>query len=85
MNLQVVVAAKCNNKFHNSGVKALRHPICCVTLYVPLLKAGVAVTIDREEKWSISPHTVIPLNHAVRIQETKMPVGLTLERPHRIA
>lgn len=48
------------------------------SLYVPLLKPGFEIAMDREKKWSISPFIVFPLNRNARIEETKLGVGVVL-------
>jgi hypothetical protein len=46
--------------------------------YVPTAKLGFEITVDRDAKWTLSPRLFIPLNHAARVEETKIAAGFAV-------
>jgi hypothetical protein len=46
--------------------------------YVPVAKLGLEIAVDRDARWTLSPRVLIPLNHAARIEETKIAAGLAV-------
>jgi hypothetical protein len=46
--------------------------------YVPTAKLGFEIAVDRDAKWTLSPRLLLLLNHAARVEETKIAAGLAV-------